>query len=100
MRYEFRSKLYRTAEEMCRAIASSWLSPSGRNDRKQMDEILAFKTDEELADDAVKGLGLDCSEASSRNRQPCTWMEERGIIRENIVAAFARLRNELDETQP
>ncbi|MGJ0506549.1 MAG: hypothetical protein ACR652_05305 [Methylocystis sp.] len=100
MRYEFQSMLYQTADEMCLAIASTWLSPSGRNDRKQMDEILAYKTNEELADDAVKGLGLDCSEASSRNPQPCTWMEERGITRDNIVAAFARVRKDLDEAQP
>ncbi|MEK4031626.1 hypothetical protein WOC76_21370 [Methylocystis sp. IM3] len=95
MAYEFQSKLYQTAEGMCRAIASTWLSPVGLNNRERMLEFLADSTDEELADDAIKGFGLDRPEGD--NAELSTWMEDRGIIRNDIASAFARIRKDLDE---
>ncbi len=100
MRYEFQSKLYKTPDELCEAIASTWLSPGGHNDREQASAILAFKTNEALANDAIMGFGLDCREGHANDPEQCTWMEDRGITRENIVAAFARIRKGLDERKP
>ncbi len=57
-----------------------------------MAEILAFKTNEQLAEDAINGLGLDCGGHYADKAEPPTWMDERGITREDIAAAFARLR--------
>ncbi len=86
MPYQFQTKFYRTAEEMCRAIASACLSPGSLKDRERMLAVLADGTDEELADDAIEGLGLDC------RQDHATWMEERGVTREDIMRAFAYLR--------
>jgi hypothetical protein len=77
---------------MCRAIASAWLSPDGRSDRNRALVFLAEARNEDLADHAIKGPGLDCCEDHVDNCEPPTWMEERGVTREDIMAAFAWLR--------
>jgi hypothetical protein len=98
VRNEFQSKLYQTAQEICRAVALAWLSFGGRSDPKQVAAILAYKTNQELADDAIKGFGLGLRTDHAKGSKPLTWMEQRGVTREDIAAAFASLRRNLEES--
>ncbi|MEK4031556.1 hypothetical protein WOC76_20190 [Methylocystis sp. IM3] len=100
MAYEFQTKLYQSSDDLCRAIAATWLSESALKWQKQMATILAYKTNEELADDAVKGLGLVCCEPRSAKAERPKRKEQRGLTREDIAAGFAWVREHLDALPP
>jgi hypothetical protein len=101
MTYEFQSTLYQTATEMCRALAFTWLVPGSLCDRAHALAMLADATDVELADDAIEGLGLNCCrDSNATTAAPPTWLEERGVTRDDIAAGFAWLRGNIDDKFP
>jgi hypothetical protein len=101
MNYEFQSTLYQTGTEMSRAVAFTWLAPGSLCDRAHALAMLADATDVELADDAIEGLGLDCRrEGNAAAAAPPTWLEERGVTRDDIAAGFAWLRETIDKKFP
>jgi len=57
--YEFQGTLYSSRREMLDAIATSWLSAGGLNDRVFIEESLAEMTARDLADEVIEGWGLD-----------------------------------------
>ncbi len=97
MVYEFQTKHYQTADDMCRALASEWLCPDCLNDRERMLAFLADATDEELADAAIEGLGLNFRDGHTHKTAPPTGMEQRGVTRDDIVRAFACVRTHLSD---
>lgn len=98
--YEFQSMSYRTSGEMAAAIAGEWLSACGHNPREFMVEELRHHTDAELADDCIEGWALNQKPDWLGEENPKTWMEQREISRDDIVAAFADLRRDFDARFP
>ncbi len=75
------------------------LSPGGLKDRDHVLAVPAEATDEELTDDAIESLGVNCREDHTDEVPPPTWMEQRGITRDDIVRAFACLRANLSNPE-
>lgn len=97
MTFEFQNILHRTADEMCAAIASEWLSAGGSNDRETMLDELQIRSDEELAAECISGWGFD--QPASEDAEE-TWMDARGVDAADIESAFADLRRDFDKRCP
>jgi hypothetical protein len=101
MSYAFQSTLYRTRADMCRAMASVWLSADGLNNREDMLRFLSEASDAELAAKVVKEWGLDQPESPGwRDEKAQTWMQDRSVAVFDIEAAFKWLRANFDAEFP
>lgn len=83
--YEFQSTLFRTKSQMSDAIAFECLSGGGWNNLTVQCEFLAKLTDIDLADETIKEWGLIGE-----------WAEKRDFTRDDLIAAFSRLRNSIN----
>lgn len=98
--YDFQSVLYPNPRSLCDGIASEWLHAGGLNDDADIASALEQYSDEELADEAIENWGLSIIDdeelrwAEVDEREPRTWMDEREIDRDMLVAAFDRFRDE------
>ena len=90
--YEFANGLYRNAREMCDAIAETWLCADGANSRETMLEILADEPDEHLTDECMAGWFSDTGDEDGEIRDD--------FDRDDLLAAFTRLRREFDARFP
>lgn len=84
--YEFQSTLFRTKSQMSDAIAVASLSGGGWNSFAVQCEFLAKLTDIELADETIKEWGLIGE-----------WAEKRDFTREDLIAAFSRVRHSINK---
>lgn len=95
MKLEFQSMLFRTASDLCDAIAIEWLTAGGLNDEKYVAEALSDTSDDALALEVIQawGLGLTPEPSGLSEAEAAgTWLEQRGIDADDIARAFARLR--------
>lgn len=89
--YEFGGTLFRTPREMCRSIAEDWMTAGGHNPHRDIRKSLS-DSDEQLADECISGWGLNQPPEDAWPNQAPTWMEQRGVDRADIIAAFADFR--------
>ena len=59
MSWTFQGIAYQTKRDYYAAIALEWLSAGGLNDRRFVRKTLAETSDDELADEVIKGWGLN-----------------------------------------
>lgn len=104
MSFEFQSKAYNSAREMCAAIVSAWMFADKGNDTSDVAEILGTDTDDEIVDGLVRGWELDevVNEDGVRfGDEPYTWLELQEATRADLVRAVAEFRREfLDRRDP
>ena len=84
MTYEFQSSLFRNANEMHEAIAVEWLSGGGLNSEAFQREYLADWSDADTAD-----VAIECWRLSGE------WAEARDFSRDELIKAFADLRESM-----
>lgn len=93
---EFQGILYRSPREMCDGVADAWLTAGGLNDAVFIRDVLERTTADKLADEVIEAWGFGLASeneefaAEREERKAATWMDERGIDRDDIVAAFER----------
>lgn len=93
MSYIFRKTRYRTAAEMCDAVATAWL------DDDQLAPIaLADSTDMDLARDVIREWSLDRGPDGLHGL--VSWLDERGCEPGDIAEAFGRLRARIASQRP
>src|SRR6185295_13432353 len=102
---EFAGSLYRNQEAMVDAIAYAWLGSGGICGDAER-KILTEMTDEQLAAECIQGWELDQRSGEKEWEDPAdedsaevecadSHMEEQGYDREDLVIAFAKLREKL-----
>ena len=89
MTYEFQSTLFRTTKAMADAIAVEWLSGGGANNLEAQQDFLDTQTDADMADEAIEGWNLTGE-----------WAEKRDFTRDDLIAAFFRLRQSMKTGGP
>lgn len=87
--YEFQSTFFRNTKAMADAIASEWLSGGGSNSVEIQHELLDMQTDTEMADEAIEGWDLTGE-----------WAEKRNFTRDDLIAAFSRLKQSMKTGEP
>jgi hypothetical protein len=101
--YEFQSALFRNSSAVASAIVNAWMTSGGAASAREVAESLAYFGDPLLADDCINSWGLleivNNDESKFENAESETWLEIRGLTRDELVQAFTDFRSQFDPSE-
>jgi hypothetical protein len=95
-RYEFQGNIYHSDGAILDAIAEAWMTANGSKSPNKVLHMLQNFDEEELVDECIKTLGMDQPDPHEskyiEDDAVPTWLEARGIERDNLIEAFYEFR--------